>query len=360
MSVKTHKLWNEQAIFWPAFLVISSILVWLLNDILAPFITGLAIAYLLNPLVTKMSGRLPRSLSSIFVLVGFAVIVGSLVAFLSPKIGHQAAEFFANVPQYIGQLQDWANPYINRFLYRLEANGIEDPMSQMKGNSVKTLLEGTKTVIPSLLAGTKTVIGVGTFLVITPVVAFYCMRDWPHLVNKIDQLFPRDNKKTLRSIFAEFDMRLAGFVRGQLLVCICLGTFYSISLTLVGLNYGLAIGAIAGMLSFIPFVGSTFGFVSSVGIALLQFSGFEMTLVVIALFLVGQFIEANFLTPKLVGERTGLHPVWVIFALMAGGKLFGFTGLLLAVPSAALIGVLVRHALSWYQHSYTYLGDTKK
>lgn len=355
---KTHSYINAQTLFWTAFFILSLVLVWLLNDILPPFVTGLAIAYLLNPVVTRWSRRVPRGLASLLVLVFFAVIVAGIVGGLSPMIGRQAAEFFNSLPHYMQELQAWAQPIINKTLARMELSGINNPLSE--AGSVDTLLKGTRSVIPSLWSGGKAIIGIGTFLVITPIVAFYCMRDWPLIVKKTDQLFPRDHTKDLRSIFHEFDIRLAGFVRGQLLVCVFLGTFYAVALTVIGLNYGLAIGVIAGLLSFIPYVGSTFGFVASVGVALIQFSGVEMPLIVIAIFFFGQFIEANFLTPKLVGERVGLHPVWVIFALMAGGSLFGFTGLLLAVPVAALLGVLVRHALVWYQHSEAYLGDRKK
>lgn len=200
------------------------------------------------------------------------------------------------------------------------------------------------------------VIDVITFCVITPVVAFYFLRDWPLIVKKVDNLIPRKHVRAVRTMLKEFNLRLNGFVRGQLLVCLCLGVMYATGLTAVGLNFGLAIGMIAGLLSFIPYIGSIFGFVASVGVALVQFDDLQMPMVVIGIFFLGQFIEGNFLAPKLVGERVGLHAVWVIFALLAGGNLFGFTGLLLAVPTAALFGVIMRHAIIWYQHSAAYLG----
>jgi predicted PurR-regulated permease PerM len=176
-------------------------------------------------------------------------------------------------------------------------------------------------------------------------------------VARLDQLLPRDHADTIRGAFSEIDRRLAGFVRGQSMVCLFLGTFYGLGLTLVGLDFGLLIGLVAGLLSFIPYVGSIVGFVSSMGVALVQYDDYYMVALVAGIFFLGQFIEGNFLTPKLVGDRVGLHPVWVIFALLAGGLMFGFVGVLLAVPAAAALGVLVSLALRAYLESEGYKGS---
>lgn len=342
-----------QGLFWSIFLIIFCGLLWLLRDVLAPFITGLAIAYMLNPFVTNLSRRLPRAACSLFVLLLFATVLCALIIVISPMIAHQAGDFFDNLPDYINHLESWLAPYIDQAKDYLSPEDVKK-IQEAAGSSVGTALKSMRDVVLHVWSGGLAVIDVMMFMVITPVVAFYCMRDWPIITKRFDELLPRRSAKTLREMFHEFDMRLSGFVRGQVLVCICLGAFYGVFLTAAGLNFGLAIGVIAGILSFIPYVGSTFGFVSSVGVSLVQYDGFKMPLVIVAIFVLGQFIEGNFLTPNLVGKRIGLHAVWVIFALMVGGQLLGFTGMLLAVPVAALMGVIVRHGLVWYKQSDAY------
>src|SRR5690606_34210818 len=193
-------------------------------------------------------------------------------------------------------------------------------------------------------------------LFITPIVAFFLLRDWDDIVGRLDKWLPRPWAGVIREQAALIDETLAGFVRGQALVCLFLGTFYAVVLTVVGLDFGITIGLITGILSFIPYVGTTFGFVTSIAVAFAQFSEWLPILLVAGLFIAGQAIEGNFLTPKLVGDRVGLHPVWVIFALLAAGSLFGFVGVLLAIPVAAVIGVLARFVLGRYLTSRYYRG----
>jgi predicted PurR-regulated permease PerM len=348
---------TKRAYFWLLVSVIAFGLIYALSDVLAPFVTGMTIAYLINPIVTSLSKRrIPRSLASLLVLIGFVVVVAGLLAILSPMIGKQALEFLNNVPDYITKFQGWLTPYMNEFLGHFGPQEVAN-IREAAGGQIGNVLKGSRDVFLKLWSGGMAVVDILMLLAITPVVAFYCLRDWPRIVAKVQELFPRDSAATLHAMFTEFDMRLAGFLRGQLLVCLSLGTIYGVSLSVVGLNFGLAIGFAAGILSFIPYIGSIFGFIASVGVALAQFPGYEMALVVMAIFFIGQFIEGNFLTPKLVGDRIGLHPVWVIFALMSGGTLFGFTGLLLAVPIAAMVGVVVRYGLIWYQQSAAYQGS---
>lgn len=343
----------EQTIFWTIVLVATIALVRVLGEVLTPFIVGMAIAYLLNPLVTKLSRRMPRGIACMIVLVAFALLVLGVVLGLSPMIGRQLSDVAHNLPQYVESFYNWFNSIMDTAMGRLGPDNVQK-VRDAAGTQVGAVLGGVQEVLKRIWSGGMAVIDIITFLVITPVVAFYCMRDWDNITQKIDNLFPRHNAHTLRDIMSEFNTRLAGFVRGQLLVCLILGSFYAVILTMIGLNFGLAIGMIAGFLTFIPYVGSIVGFISSVGVALVQYPDFKMPLVVAGIFFIGQFIEGNILTPKMVGDRIGLHPVWVIFALMAGGKLFGFTGMLLAVPVAAMVGVVVRHVLEWYQNSTVY------
>jgi predicted PurR-regulated permease PerM len=192
-------------------------------------------------------------------------------------------------------------------------------------------------------------------ILITPVVAFYMLRDWDTFVAKVDNLLPRRSKEDIRGLFKQIDKALSGFIRGQVSVCLILGTYYSLGLHFIGLELGLLVGFLAGIISFIPYVGSISGFVVSIALAFAQFNDPTKVLEVVLIFGIGQFVEGNFLTPKLVGENVGLHPVWVMFALLAGGVLLGFLGLLIAVPVAAVLGVLTRYVLNNYKKSSLYL-----
>lgn len=350
-------IFTSRGPFWIFITAITVLLIWLLKDILPPFVIGLGIAYLLNPTVTKLTHhRIPRGIATLIVLLSFILVLAGIITILSPIISKQVVEFFNDLPSYYAHLKSSIQPYIRSFYSRLNQDQV-DQIKQAAGNNVGTVLQGAQGVLLGVWNKGMAFIDIATFIVITPVVAFYCLRDWPRITRRIDSLWPRDYAPKLRVIFAEFDDRLAGFIRGQTLVCIFLGVFYAIGLTIMGLKFGLAIGFIAGILSFIPYVGSTFGLLASVGVAIAQYNNVSMPMVAFGIFSLGQFIEGNFLAPKLVGERVGLHAVWVIFALLAGGKLFGFTGLLLAVPVAAMIGVLVRHALKWYETSELYGGN---
>jgi predicted PurR-regulated permease PerM len=196
-----------------------------------------------------------------------------------------------------------------------------------------------------------------SLLFITPLVAFYLLRDWDGIVAVVDDWLPRDHAPVIRAQLAAVDRVLSGFVRGQLTVCLVLGVFYALGLGLVRLDFGLVIGLATGLISFVPVFGTLVGFAVGIGVALVQFGFAWQVAAVAGVFLAGQAIEGNFLTPKLVGSRVGLHPVWTIFALLAGGALAGFTGLLLAVPAAAVIGVLSRFAVARWVASDAYRGD---
>jgi len=211
--------------------------------------------------------------------------------------------------------------------------------------------------LQSLWSGGQAIISIFALLVVTPVVAFYLLIDWDRMVTKIDGWVPVRHRDTVRRLAREIDDAIAGFVRGQSAVCLILGTFYAVALSLIGLNFGALIGMLSGLLTFIPYVGSLTGLVLSVGVALVQFwPDWTMILATLAIFVFGQFVEGNVLSPKLVGDAVGLHPVWLMFALVAFGSLFGFVGLLLSVPLAAAAGVLARFAIERYLASPLYHG----
>jgi predicted PurR-regulated permease PerM len=213
----------------------------------------------------------------------------------------------------------------------------------------------------SFWSGGLAVVNMISLLIVTPIIAFYLLTDWDRIVATVDGWLPRPHLETLRRLAREIDDAMAGFIRGQGTVCIFLGLFYAMGLSFAGLSFGLLIGFTAGLLSFIPYAGSFIGGVAAIGVALVQFwPEWPNVAIVAAVFFAGQFIEGNFLSPKLVGTRVGLHPVWLMFALFAFGYLFGFVGLLLAVPLAAAAGVLVRFGISQYLASPLYLGHRQK
>jgi predicted PurR-regulated permease PerM len=240
---------------------------------------------------------------------------------------------------------------------KLGGGGALADMQKSIGDVVRQGATWIAGFLRGLWSGGQAIISVFALLVVTPVVAFYLLIDWDHMVAAVDEWLPRRHRDTIRTLAREIDRAIAGFIRGQSAVCLILGTFYAVGLSLIGLNFGALIGMSAGLLSFIPYVGSLTGLVLSVGVAVVQFwPDWTWIAATLGVFIVGQFFEGNILSPKLVGASVGLHPVWLMFALFAFGTLFGFVGLLLAVPLAAIVGVLGRFALRQYLASALYHG----
>ena len=353
--------------FWLGGLAVFILLLWLLADVLMPFAAGLAIAYLLDPVADRLEkmglNRLGATLLILIVFVGVIVLAAMV---LLPVLGGQVAAFLDALPRDLTRLRDLLSEQGAGILARLapmaEYFGVQlDPSAAALGGSVSDLATEAARyaggVLKSLWSGGRAVLSLLSLLVITPVVAFYILLDWDRMIDKIDSWLPRDEVETIRGLAAEINAALSGFLRGQSLVCLFLATWYGAGLSLVGLNYGLLIGVTCGFLSFIPYVGSLTCLVISVAIAIVQgWPQWTLLLMVLGVIGVGQFLEGNILTPKLVGESVGLHPVWLILALLGFGSLFGFTGLLLAVPIAAAVGVLMRFALRNYLSSPLYLG----
>jgi predicted PurR-regulated permease PerM len=347
---------QRQVAFWLAVLVVFVLLLWLLSDILLPFVAGAAIAYLLAPLTDRLErlgiNRLVSALTIIIVVVLALVYAILLVA---PILGGQLSSLIDNVPGYVTKLQsllsDPSQPWVQK-LVGVGLNpdkGLGDLVSQGMG-----LLTA---FLKSLWSGGRALLSLFSLIVVTPVVAFYLIYDWHRLIRSVDNWVPVHQREIVRELARECDAAIAGFVRGQTAVCMILGSYYAVALTLTGLNFGLLIGLISGCITFIPYVGSMTGLILAVGVAVAQFAPhWGPILTVLAIFIVGQFVEGNVLAPKLVGKSVGLHPVWLIFALLAFAYLFGFVGLLVAVPLAATIGVLVRFALQRYRQSSLYTG----
>ncbi len=347
---------QRQIVFWLVTLLAFIALVFLLRDMLLPFVAGLVLAYLLDP-VARMLERLGigRMGATLVILLGVLIAFVIVVLLLVPILGSQTAAFVAKLPDTIKRLQvllaEQGGPLLERF-------GGQSVLADIQKSLGEILSSGAVWVggiLAKLWSSGQAIVGVISLLIVTPVVAFYLLLDWEAMIAKVDSWLPRAHAETVRAIMHDIDHAIAGFVRGQALVCLILGSIYALGLTLVGLNFGFLIGFSAGLLSFIPFVGSISGLVISIIVAIVQFwPDWTMILAVLAVFGVGQFLEGNVLSPKLVGESVGLHPVWLMFALFAFGSLFGFVGLLLAVPLAAAIGVLVRFALRQYLSSPLY------
>ncbi len=342
---------------WRTWLLVGGgfvLFVLLFQKILLPFVAGMAIAYFLDPATDRLQAlHLPRSLAALVVLFLFGLLMIAVLLLLVPMLQAQIVELVRRLPDYLAVLQQ-------RVLELAEMAETKLPPDDVE--RLRAALTEHAGIIFGWVAGVlRSVIGSGlalfnllALLFVTPVIAFYILRDWDRLVAYVDRLLPRAHADIIREQAALVDQTLAGYVRGQATVCIVLGLFYAFGLTLAGLDFGFTVGLIAGLVSFIPYVGSIFGLVTSVGLALIQFDEIARVLVVAAIFVAGQAIEGNFLTPKLVGDRVNLHPVWVIFALFAGGALAGFVGMLLALPVAAVLGVLVRFAVGRYLASPLY------
>lgn len=341
-------------LIWLGIAVIMAVLVYETRAALTPFIAGMAVAYLLDPLADQLEAvGVPRTGAVCIILGSFLAILVIVAILLFPVLQTQIVELAARVPTYIQKARDAALPLIDRLQAALSPEEVER-LRSAAGNVAGDVVGWVGQILSGLWSGGLAVFNALSLVVIMPVVAFYLLRDWDRIVAHIDGLLPRDAAETIREQVREIDDRLSGFVRGQASVCLALGTWYAVGLTLVGLDFGLLVGIAAGLISFVPYLGTGLGLIVGLGLAVAQFDTWLPIGLVAAVFASGQILEGYVLTPRMVGERVGLHPVWVLFALMAGGALLGFTGVLLAVPAAAVIGVLVRFAISRYLQSPLY------
>jgi predicted PurR-regulated permease PerM len=342
----------QQAKYWSIAAAVFLAALWVLGDVILPFVLGMAIAYLLDPIADRLEAvGLPRALAvTIITLVGLLVFTLAILLVI-PTIVNQAARLFAAAPDFA---RNFYAALVERFPEILDETST---MRQSLEELAALVQSRGAELVNAALGSVSSLFGIVTLIVITPVVAFYLLLDWDRLVARIDELLPRDHAPTVRRIAREIDDTLAGFIRGQGTVCLILGTYYSVALMLVGLDFGIVVGAIAGLLTFIPYIGALVGGVLAIGLALFQFWGDWLWIAVVAaIFFSGQFAEGNFLTPKLVGDSVGLHPVWLLFALTAFGTLFGFVGMLVAVPIAAVLGVIARFLVGEYKSGRLYQG----
>lgn len=346
----------SQIRFWLIGALVFFALLYLLRGVLLPFVAGMAIAYFLDPLADRLErAGVSRMWATTIITLAVFLLFILMIVLLVPVLQDQIVSFAKRVPDYMQALGDRLEPLVRNAQQYLSPADVERLRTAV-GDYAGTLFGWIGEVVKGVLTGGIAVVNILSLLFITPVVTFYLLRDWDHMLKTVDSWLPRRQADTIRAQAREIDRTLAAFVRGQATVCLALGTFYALALSAVGLDIGLIVGLGSGLLSFIPYVGSITGFVVSVGLALAQSPDWTLPIIVGGIFIFGQAIEGNFLTPKLVGDRVGLHPVWVIFALLAGGALFGFLGVLLAVPVASVIGVLARFSLGNYLNSPLYHG----
>jgi predicted PurR-regulated permease PerM len=343
---------GQQVKYWGIAAAVMGVSLWVLGDVILPFVLGAAFAYCLDPVADLLERwGLPRAAAVVTItLLGLLLVVLAVLLIIPTLIG-QAAQLVQTVPSIIANLESFVAA---RF------PDVTDETSQMRKSldQLGVLLQERGAEFLALAAGSVSgLFSLLTLFVITPVVTFYLLLDWDRMVARLDDLMPRDHAPAIRQLSRDIDRTLAGFIRGQGTVCLILGIYYAGALMLVGLDFGLVVGAVAGALTFIPYIGALVGGALALGLALFQFWGdWVWIAAVAAIFFSGQFLEGNVLTPKLVGGSVGLHPVWLLFALSAFGTLFGFVGMLVAVPLAAMIGVFVRFFLDKYLSGRLYRG----
>lgn len=350
---------QRQVSVWLLALAAIIAFMWVFKDILLPFLAGIVLAYFLDPVADALERlKLPRLAATLIIVLTSAISVVVLLLLVVPLIGDQIGRFAARLPQDVNtliQLFDTHAPaWLKTALQRTESN-LPQSATEIAGKAASWIAQ----LVQSIVSGANVVFNMISLLVITPLVTFYMLNDWDRMVARIDSWLPRDHVDTVRAIARDINTAMAGFIRGQGTVCMVLGIFYAVALIMAGLNFGLLIGLTAGLLSFIPYFGAAIGGVLAIATALVQFwPDWVQVLIIAAIFAGGQFLEGNFLSPKLVGRSIGVHPVWLMFALLAFGYLFGFAGILLAVPLAAAIGVLSRFLLGQYLESRLYLGTS--
>ncbi|MDE0984683.1 MAG: AI-2E family transporter [Yoonia sp.] len=343
---------KDQAKYWGIAITVIIVLLWQLGDVILPFVLGGAIAYCLDPIADRLE-RLGLSRVAAVAVITLVATLTFILLFLLviPALVQQTAQLIETAPDVFNRLQKALTTRFPELMdetstIRQQLIAIGETIQSKGGELVNGVLSSALGLINMLI-----------FLVVVPVVAFYLLLDWDNMTAKIDEMLPRDHLPVVRRLASQVDKTLASFIRGQGTVCLILGTYYAISLMLAGLNFGLVVGFIAGLVSFIPYIGALVGGVLAIGLALFQFWGDWVSIGIVGgIFMVGQFLEGNILTPKLVGNSVGLHPVWLLFALSVFGSLFGFVGMLVAVPVAAMIGVFARYGIEQYKDSLLYRG----
>lgn len=332
-------------------------LIFLIKSVLAPFICSLVIAYFLDPLVNLLNKKLKlsRGVATSLILGLFLIVLIAFISLLVPIIYNQFLSLLGALPEYFQIIANDFYPkfstLLNKFGFKLEKDFSHLVIDNQFGARFSDL---SQNIFENVITSSAALINVLSVIFITPILIFYLLKDWDILTKKINSLLPRAISSSAKKIASEIDKTLSGYIRGQFNVCLILALVYSSLLSLIGLNFGFLIGFLTGIFAFIPFVGMLFGVVAATIFGLLQWGfDFNYVIAITAVFVFGQILESNFLTPKLIGSKVGLHPVWIIFGLFAFGALFGFVGILIAVPLTAVFGVVIRHFANEYKKKFT-------
>jgi len=341
---------------WMILVALGLGLLYLLAPVLIPFVAAALLAYMGDPLADRLEAwGLKRTLAVVVVFIVLTAVAVLLLAVLLPMVEKQFGLLAAKLPAYTARLRELLVPLLNQITDHQGSQLLDwDALTRNLGAYLKGAGGAAGKLFSTLSKSGLVVVGWAANLVLIPVVAFYLLRDWDRLMDCLRELLPRRLEPTVTELARESDEVLGAFFRGQLLVMLGLGTIYTLGLWIVGLDLALLVGLIAGLVSFVPYLGFIVGILLAGVLALIQFHDMGHLLGVVGVFAVGQAVEGMLLTPLLVGERIGLHPVAVIFAVLAGGQLFGFFGVLLALPVAAVIAVILRHARRHYVGSELY------
>ena len=328
----------------------------LFTSVLAPFVAAAVIAYALDPPTSRLCRLgLPRSVAAMLMILGLLLAVLLFALLLYPLVIVQVGLLVNRIPQYAHLLQGWARTVLTHLQENFGPDVVNDKLSDVVSGQAGSMLSILLSTVTALFGSGFAIFNVLSVAVVTPVVGFYLLRDWPTVVRMIDSWLPYRYRDVIRAQAREVDRILSAWVRGQAMCCMILALYYAGALTVAGLDLGLIVGLTAGLLSFIPYVGSITGGVTALGLALAQFPLWRGVMVVGAVLVIGQVLEGYIIYPRFLGDRVELPAVWVIFALFAGGAAFGFLGVMLAVPVAATIGVLCRFWLRRYLNSPLYL-----
>lgn len=338
--------------------VLFFVFLFLIRSILLPFVLGILTAYFLDPAADRLEKmRLSRTMATTCITIVFFVIIGLATILIFPIIIEQLSGLLTALPNYIITLQTRYTQDIAPFLKDLPVVTM-DSFKEGLSSISSIMLDITGGFANSLLQSGMAIVNLVSLIVLTPVVTFYLLRDWDRIVARFDALLPRNHADTIRTQLRIIDQTLSGFVHGQITACTIMGIYYAVALSAVGLKFGGLIGLATGFLAILPYVGVTVGMSSGLIAALVQFDDHQQIAIVLCVFIVGQMAEGYVVTPKLVGSRVGLHPLWVIFGMLAGAALFGFVGILIAIPTTAVVGVLIRFATANYLQSAYYLGES--
>ncbi|ODT59266.1 MULTISPECIES: AI-2E family transporter [Paracoccus] len=344
---------RKQIMWWGIAALTLLLTLWLLGQAVLPFILGAGIAYLLDPVADRLErAGLSRTMAVVVITVAVVLAFVTVVLLIVPVLLRQATALIETTPAMIEQGRAFLDARFPDLIP--QGAGLQQTLADLQA----TMGEQAGRLASTVLGSVTGVLGTVALLVIVPVVAFYLLLDWDHLVAAVDGLLPREHAATIRQLAREIDDALSGFLRGQAVVIAILGTWYALGLMFVGLPFGFFIGIMAAVLSFIPYVGVLIGGATAIGVALFSFWGDPLWIgAVVAIFAIGQIVEGNYLQPKIVGGHVGLHPVWLLLALSVFGALFGFVGLVMAVPMAAALGVLARFLIARYRESSLFTGQ---